>query len=167
MQRRSAADTAWLVVDGTIGLAVEAARVGARVGGTISRPLRPVTGLAARPPLLPERYWPARLLSGLAVEGRRQRHHALRAGLLAVRRSASLVTTDVLDQLDLTELIRDRVDLVGLARYVAARLDHPGATPAPGPQSARLPGIEADPRAVAEWADRVFRTDRPAGDDET
>lgn len=170
MQRRSAADTTWLVVDGTIGLAVEAARAGGRISAGIARTVQPVTDLVARMPLLPERYRPARLLRGLATEGRRQRHRALRAARGAVRRSAPLAAADVLDQLDLTELIRDRVDLIGLARYVAAGLDHPETSPPPGAEPARrtrFPGVEADPRAVAEWVDRVFRTGRPATDDDT
>lgn len=160
------------MLDGTIGLAVVAIRVGGRIGGTITRTLRPVTDLAARPPLLPPRYWPVRLLSGLAAEGQRQRRGALRAARRVLLRSVPPAAADVLDQLDLTDVIRDRVDLIGLARYVAAGLGYPEGPPVAGPeaasaQRAQFPGVEADPQAVAEWVDRVFRTGRPPTDDDT
>ncbi|HEY6422530.1 MAG TPA: hypothetical protein VIY28_04625 [Pseudonocardiaceae bacterium] len=50
------ADTARLVADAAITLAMGAARTGSRVIGLVTHMLRPLTDLAARPHLLPRRY---------------------------------------------------------------------------------------------------------------
>jgi hypothetical protein len=190
VHRRSAADTAWLVVDTTIGVAVKATRTGSRVGRAVARTLRPLTGVVAAPPVLPERYQPVHLLRGLADAGHDQR---LAAGQV-LRRSMPIAAAQILDQLDLTELIRDRVDLnalmtdvdinavvaradldaiaarldlIGLARYVAAGLYLPeaGSLTTEAVRETRIQGVEAD-QAIAEWVDRVFRPrQRPDTDD--
>lgn len=191
---RSATDTAWRIVDATIGLTVEAARAGSRVGGAVTRTLRPVKDLATRPPLLPDRYQPAHLLQELADEGQVQR----RAALDALRRLVPVAVAEILDQLDLTELIRARIDLdaliaavdvdavvaradldavvarldlIGLAHHVAAGMDLSGGIQettgslTSAAQSGRLQGTETDPQAIAEWVDRIFRARRPETDD--
>lgn len=89
----------------------------------------------------------------------------------AARRSVPVVTAAILDQLDLTELIRERVDLIGLARYVAAGLRIPesirestASLASDAAQRTRLDDAAAD-QALAEWVDRVFRPRRPARED--
>ncbi|MGH3910732.1 MAG: hypothetical protein ACRDRM_07850 [Pseudonocardiaceae bacterium] len=137
VQRRSAVDTVWLVIDVAISVTAGVARAGERVGGAITRPLRAAAQHAAR---------------GAA------RH--------AVRELAPVVAAEFLDQIDLTELIRTRVDLVGLARYVVVAIDLPeiiresAGSPIPGAEQAiRIQSIETD-QAIAAWADRVFRPGR-------
>ena len=171
MHRRSAADTVWLVVDTTTGVAVESARAGWWIGGAVARTLLPLRDLVARPPLVPERYRPTHLLGELATEGHHRRDAAMRAVRRLVQRSVPVATAEILDQLDLTELIRERVDLIGLARYVAAGLRLPGSIrestgslTSEAVQHTQIQGVEAD-QALAEWVDRVFRPRRPADDD--
>lgn len=177
VHRRSVADSAWLVVDTTTGVAVESARAGWRIGGALTRVLLPLKDLVARPPLVPERYRPAYVLGGLAAEGHHLREVVMQAARRLVQRSVPVATAEILDQLDLTDLIRERVDLIGLARYVAAGLRLPESlrnstasltSDAPltsnAVQPTELDDAAAD-QALAEWVDRVFRPRRPADDD--
>ncbi|MCA1676415.1 MAG: hypothetical protein LC799_31000 [Actinobacteria bacterium] len=136
--RRSATDTGWLVVDTSIGVAVEAGRAGWWIGRTFARTLRPLRDLAARPPLVPERYRPADLLGGLAAEGHDRRDAAIQAGRYFAQRSVPVLAAEVLDQLDLTELIRERIDHIGLA--------------ATWQQGSTIPGASASP--PARWSPR-------------
>ncbi|MGH3903265.1 MAG: hypothetical protein ACRDTE_03580 [Pseudonocardiaceae bacterium] len=133
MQRRSAVDTVWLVIDAAISVTVGVARAAEQVGGAITRPLRAAA-----------------------------RHAARRTARQVLRELAPVFTAEVLDQVDLTELIRTRVDLVGLAHYVVAAIDLPeiiresAGSPTPGAEQAiRIQSIETD-QAIAAWVDRVF-----------
>lgn len=137
VQRRSAVDTVWLVIDAAISVTVGVVRAGEQVGGAITRPLRAAARLAAR-----------------------------RAARHVLRELAPVVAAEILDQIDITELIRTRVDLVGLARYVVVAIDLPQiirestSAPTPGAEQAiRIQSIETD-QAIAAWADRVFRAGR-------
>ncbi|HEX2300267.1 MAG TPA: hypothetical protein VHH34_17440 [Pseudonocardiaceae bacterium] len=175
MPRGSAADSVWLVVDIATGVAVVAVRAGWWIGGALARALLPMRDLVTRPPLVPERYRPAQLLGRLAAEGQYRRHAAARAGRHLVQRAVPVATAEILDQLDLTELIRERVDLIGLARYVAVGLRLPrsglptsarestGSLTSETVQHPQIHGTEAD-QALAEWVDRVFGPRRSAND---
>lgn len=166
VHRRSVAATAWLVADAMLGVAAGSARAG--IGATaataaLARTLRPLTDLVARPSLLAGHYWLGHLLHRLADAGRDQRLSATQAALRYFRELAATLVMEIIDQLDLTALIRDRVDLVGLTTYLATAIDLPEIirSSAGGPTSGAgqdLPvrSIEAD-EAVAAWVDRVFR----------
>lgn len=137
VQRRSAVDTVWLVIDAAISVPVGVARAGEQVGEAITRSLSAAARRAAR-----------------------------RAARQVLRELAPVVAAEIFDQIDLTELIRTRVDLVGLARYVVAAIDLPEiirestGSPAPGAEQAiRIQSIETD-QAIAAWVDRVFRPGR-------
>lgn len=149
-------------------------RVGIGAAVALARTLRPLADVAARPPLLPERYWPGHLMHRLADAGRDQRRWAMLAALRYFRQLVPAVVTEILDQLDLTTLIQDRIDVDVLASRIdvdalvaradldaiVARLDLGGLAgylvAAEAGQDLRIQSIEAD-EAVAAWADRVFR----------
>lgn len=145
VHRRPTAETGWLVADAMVGMVVEPARRGIGAAVALSRTLRPLTDRAVRPPLLPERYWPARLMHRLADAGRGHRRAATLTALGYFRRLVPVVLTEILDQLDLTALIRDRIEVDLLIN----RIDSKRGT---GP---RIENLEAE-EAVAAWVDRVF-----------
>jgi hypothetical protein len=155
MPRRSVTETGWLVVDATVALARKGARRGSWAGVAAARALRLLADLTTRPPLVPPRYWPERWLAELADLGRDQRSSAITAARQVFRRLVLAVVTEILDQIDLTTLIQDRVDLDTLVsgidlNAIAARVDLDAIV-------ARLDLIEVD-QAVTAWADRVFRS---------
>lgn len=95
--------------------------------------LRPLTDLAARPPLVPQYYWPSHWLRGLAATGRDQRRRAMQAGVDAVVA---------------------RVESTGSLKSQAA-VKSPAAGRSQAAQGARIQSVEAD-EAIAAWVDRVF-----------
>jgi hypothetical protein len=117
-----------VVVDMMIGAGAVANEEAARVGGRLAAAGRRIRAGVPRPPLRAERLNPLRALSGLAERGRRER---AAAAVDLERLAAALVpavTTAVLDRLDLTALVRDRVALDSLVselnvNAVAARVD--------------------------------------------
>lgn len=71
---------------------------------------------AYKPPLLDERYSPGRILGGIAARGRQQRMALPPALAGLIRRLAPPVLDAVLDGIDLTRLVTQRVDLDAVAR---------------------------------------------------
>jgi hypothetical protein len=71
-----------------IGLLTRGARRGTRFGACVARTLRPLIDLAARPPMVPPRYWPGRLVARLAEEGRDQRRRATATALDLLHRTS-------------------------------------------------------------------------------
>ncbi|MGH3915920.1 MAG: hypothetical protein ACRDTC_21305 [Pseudonocardiaceae bacterium] len=153
VHRRSPAKPAWLVVDVTLGVLARPARGWIGAAHALARTLRPVTELAGRPPLLPERYSPAHLIHHLAEAGRAQRHATTLAALGYFRQLVPVVVAEILDQLDLTTLIRDRIDMDALVP--GGRIGSPTAEDQ-AEQGRRVPSIETD-EVVAAWVRRVFR----------
>jgi len=99
-----------------------------RVGGVIVAAARPVVLAVARPPLVGSPLWPEVWLRRLAETGRTYRRDAARRLRRVLRRLAPIIVAEVLDQLDLTQLILDRVDIDRLvaranADAIADRLD--------------------------------------------
>lgn len=135
-----------------IGLLTRGVCSGTRFGVCVAGALRPLIDLAARPPMVPPRYRPGLLVAHLAEQGRDQRRRAAAAARHVFHRLVAAVTAEVLDQLDLTALICERID-------VDAVLGRP--EPAEPGQAA---GVPMDP-AISEWVDRVFRHRAPANDD--
>lgn len=130
---RSAGQNACLVADVAAGVATWSVRVGIRATCAVARTLQPLTDLAARPPLLPERYWPGHLMHMLADAGRAQRRGATLAALRYFRELASCLAAAI----DLPEIIRTSTN------------------PPNASQDLPIRSIEADD-AVAAWVDRVF-----------
>lgn len=156
--RRSAAETVWLVVDAAVALTAVGARRGSRGAVAVARALRPLTNLAMRPPLVPQRYWPERQLIELAALGRDRRHSAIAVVRQRCRQLVPAVATEILDQLELTALIQERVDLDALLRGIdlpAIIRESTGSLTSDAMRGNRIQSSEAD-QAVAAWVDRVF-----------
>jgi hypothetical protein len=139
-----AADLAVAVVFGVV-------RTGLRIGATVTGGLRPVLD----PVLRPER-WPRRL-QDLAESGYEQRQLAVAEAIRLYRTVAPKLVTDVLDQLDLTTIVRgvlDDIDLPGIIRAST------GSVAGESVRDARIQVMAADD-AVAERFARFFRRQQP------
>ena len=122
-------------VQGPIDVALGAGLVVARpvVGVTVSlvgafAPLaRDTVALLARPPLVPVAWTPAAIVEGLAARGRVVRvagvDDAEAAGAEVLDVLIPTVLERVLDRIDLTELVLQRVDLERIVDAVLARMD--------------------------------------------
>jgi hypothetical protein len=112
------------LLDAAIGVAAITAETAARTGTAVGQVLAPVVRVAARPPLVPDRFAPGRIWQSVLERGRLER--ALSAEQLdaAVNAAAPAlvpaVLDEVLDQIDLTQLVIERVDL---NRVVTSALD--------------------------------------------
>ncbi len=96
------------VVVGTSALAAASARaVGRRVQGV----LRPVAGVVLRPPLVPRRYQAETLLAAVARQGGSRRPDLDRQLSAVLDRMVATIVAALLDRIDLTRLVRERVDL--------------------------------------------------------
>lgn len=141
VHRRSAGQTAWLVVDAavgvvgwSVGVVAWSVRAGSRGARAVASTLQPLTDLAVRPPLLPERYSPDHLMHLLADAGRAQRRVVTQAALRHTRELARCLATAI----DLPELVGTPSSPIS-----KAGADHP------------IRSIEADD-AVTAWVERVF-----------
>lgn len=132
---RPAGQNACLVADAAAGAAAWSVRAGSRATCAVARALQPLTDLAVRPPLLPERYWPVHLIHMLADAGRAQRHVATLAALRHFRELARCLASAI----DLPEIIRTS----------------PSSPHSTASQDLPIRSIAADD-AVAAWVDRVF-----------
>jgi hypothetical protein len=117
-----------LVVDATVAAGAAALGVLLRSVRRVAAVGEPVVGALLRPPLVPERYAPAALLTPLATQGRSEREAMETAAAEAVRVAVPLVLETVLDQVDLTKLVIDRVDVDAVVAHadvdaVVARAD--------------------------------------------
>lgn len=98
-------------VDVVVRTSGRAARVLAAAGSVVS----PVASLALRPPLVPQRLWPQTRLVAMAERGRRIRSQAERRADVAIAELIPAVIDAVLDRIDLTALVLERVDLDAIA----------------------------------------------------
>jgi hypothetical protein len=117
--------------DVVLAVASGGMRLGRRATRTMAGATNPVISIVLRPPLVADRYRPGRWLRKLAEAGRQDRRLAERELQRAVRELVPAVVTLVLDQLDLTSVIRERVDLDEVVRGVdvnaiVARVDLDG-----------------------------------------
>jgi hypothetical protein len=71
----------------------------------------PVTGLLLRPPLIDRRFWPETQLHRYAERGRARSVAVQRSAAELGRMGIPALVNAVLDQIDLTRLVRERVDL--------------------------------------------------------
>jgi hypothetical protein len=94
-----------------IGATALAAAVTGAVGHRVRGVLGPVVGVVLRPPVVPKRYHAHTFLAGLARYGAGQRGQ-LRGQMSAVLQPVvPSVVTILLEPLDLTKLVKERVDL--------------------------------------------------------
>lgn len=106
-------------LDVALGSATVVGSAALRTVRVLTSSVRPLTGLLLRPPLLDSRLHPERLVRGLSAHGRRERAAAVQAVEALTRALVPRVTAAVLDQLDLTAIVLERVDIDA----VAGRLD--------------------------------------------
>src|SRR5207302_3637501 len=107
--------------DIAVGVSAAATRWAIRGGRLTSRAVRPVLPLARRalrPPGVGEQYWPESVLRGVANRGRQEREAAAAAVLNMVLALVPEVFDAALDQVDLTTVVVDRVDLDTVVGHV-------------------------------------------------
>lgn len=114
--------------DALLGVGLDVFRLARRGTGVIIRTTSPLTGFVLRPPVLPERLWPATALAAAAERGRRERVVLEQYVFVIVHALVPRVIELILDEMDLTEVVLDRVDLDRAVAAVdidaiAARLD--------------------------------------------
>ena len=113
------------LLDAALGASTRAVGTLGFVGRHVGAVTRPVVGAMLRPPFVPEVYQPWTWVAGLARHGERRRDDVMREFSRTLDALVPVVVTAALDRLDLTELVRARVDLDALVAGVdiAAVLD--------------------------------------------
>ncbi|MEP7034257.1 MAG: hypothetical protein ABI934_01645 [Actinomycetota bacterium] len=117
----SASDRETGPLDLMLGSAIAVAEAASRAAGALIRGMGPLAGVVLRPPLVSPRLHPERLVRELSARGRAERVAAAQDAETLTRSLVPWVVSAVLDQLDLTAIVLDRVDLDA----VAAQLDLP------------------------------------------
>jgi hypothetical protein len=107
-----------VAVDVIIGGGAVAYEVAGRVAGRMAGAGRAIAGGVLRLPVVDERFGPVRALSRLAERGRRERAAAAVDLQQLAAALVPAVTAAVLDRLDLTAVVRDRVALDALVAEV-------------------------------------------------
>ena len=115
-EHRAAADPSPRVTDVAVGLGAAALDGSRRVTTAVGLAVRPVAAMLAPPPAVRER--PARWLRGLAERGRAEREAtASRLDALG-RRVAPRLVDQAMGYVDVTDLVKDHVDLDALVATV-------------------------------------------------
>lgn len=115
-------------VDATLGAALAVSAVSMAIATEVGRMSRPFLDMALRPQLLPEPLWPQTYLDRLADRGWAGRQQAGRRISRLLDELVPVVLDAVLDRIDLTELVLQRVDIDRIVATVdldavVARLD--------------------------------------------
>jgi hypothetical protein len=116
---RSPSDVA-VYVDAAIDVAARSALITGRTVVALGRLGRPFAELALRPPVLPESWWPYTRLLAMARRGRRTRAGIGRVAVALTDETVPRAIDVVLDRIDLTQIVMDRV---ALREIVAQVLD--------------------------------------------
>jgi hypothetical protein len=114
----SSARTVPAAVDAVLGLAAMATSTAASVTRLFGRAAAPVGRLIMHPPILNERLHPARLVEAFADRGHVARTSAGDDLSRIIAAVVPPVVDEVLDSLDLTSLVRERVDIDALVSTV-------------------------------------------------
>ena len=115
-------------VDVAVGVATTTAAAARPVGRRVVALLRPVTGTALHPPLVPTRYQPATWLTVLAEHGHEHRDQILRTVSALLDQLVPALAEEMLRRIDLTRAVQRHVDLDAVVAgvdldAVAGRLD--------------------------------------------
>lgn len=105
------------VIDTAVGIGTGALALTETVVGTAARLTRPLVDIALHPPLVPRRWQPAGVLEQFEGVGRRSRRLGERDVQSLIDLLLPAIVDAVLDRLDLTDIVLDRVDL---GRVIAA-----------------------------------------------
>ena len=106
------------VVDVAISVGLAATGVVARSATIAYRLVQPFATLVLQPPVLPGRYWPQRGIDQLADRGERARRQAGRQAWALLDDLVPFVVDVILDRIDLTQIVIDRVNLVRIVDEV-------------------------------------------------
>ena len=128
-----------LVVVPTSGRSSVVIDIGVEVAARLSRGLTsmarsglqlsaPVAAVVLRPPGVPRRYWPQTYLLAVADRGKRVREHSEAQTRAQLGVLVPMVVDSVLDRIDLTQLVLDRVQVASIVESldfdaIAASLD--------------------------------------------
>ncbi len=102
------------LLDAALGVSTSALGSLGFVGRHVGAVARPVVVAVLRPSFVPEGYQPWTWVAGLARHGELRRDDLLREFSKVLDALVPMVVTEALDRLDLTELVRERVDLDAL-----------------------------------------------------
>ena len=102
------------VLDTVVGLGNGVANAGATVAGRAGKLAKPLADLALHPPLVPARWHPAGVLDRFESAGRESRQVGEQDVVALAGELIPAILTAVLDQIDLTQLVLDRVDLASI-----------------------------------------------------
>jgi hypothetical protein len=108
-----------VVPDAAIGLIVGVTGIAATTVRRAIPAVRPVAGVIMRPPLVPDSWQPRSWLEALAAEGRVRRAQALPVSEPAL----PAVVDAVLDRIDLTDVVLERVALGPIVDQIMAEID--------------------------------------------
>lgn len=160
--RQDGAEPISPAVDAAFDVALRVAAVVAGGAAMLGRLGRRVTLLTPQPPILSSRFWPQMVLARSVARGRIARLNADRIGRQVAADLVVGMVDEVLDHMDLTRLVLERVDiddvvsgidLAGIAREVIDEIDLPeiiressGAMASETLLGMRIKGIEADER---------------------
>jgi hypothetical protein len=100
-----------VVVEVVASVVVRTARGAGPLVRAVSPVARPVAGIVLRPPWIDRRFWPETQLHRYAERGRARTQAVQRSAAELGRTGIPALVNAVLDQLDLTRLVRERVDL--------------------------------------------------------
>ena len=100
----------------SVGLAATA--VAARTATIAYQLARPFATLILQPPVLPERFWPQRGIDQLAERGERARKQGARQAWALLDDVVPFVVEAILDRIDLTQIVIDRVKLMRIVDEV-------------------------------------------------
>ena len=117
-----------LALDVGLDVAATVTRLGAAVIATGAQLGRPLAGFVLRPPLVSRRYWPQTQLFAMAERGKEIRDRGDQQAKAVVSYLVPVVLEAVLNRIDLTQLVLDRVEIERLvdsvdADAIAAKLD--------------------------------------------
>ena len=116
------------VADTVVGVGNGMTTVSTTVAGTAGRLARPAVDLALHPPLVPQRWHPATLLGQFESAGRASRRLGERDAVSLLDQLLPAIVDAVLDRLDLTQIVLDRVDLARVIDAVDLTPSSPGWT---------------------------------------
>ena len=106
------------VVDVAIGVGLTTAGIVARSATSAYRLVQPFATLVLQPPGVPERYWPQRGVDQLADRGERARRQGMRQASALLDVLVPLVVDEILDRIDLTQIVIDRVKVMRIVDEV-------------------------------------------------
>ena len=116
------------VVDVAIGLGLAATGLVVRSASSAYRLVQPLAALVLQPPAVPERYWPQHGIDQLADRGEQARRQGVRQAWALLDDLVPFVVDVILDRIDLTQIVIDRVKLMRIVEEVdinaiAGRMD--------------------------------------------